>query len=269
MVDWCRGQYNDCETSFNLRFRRSIHRSLTSKTILIQRPNQMRLQASENPFRSKSSVNLYSSSVQRNDAYPIAVTPFSRTIESFFMRLFSAMLSSRKINYLVFNSNPLEQPQDRRWEKTSEVIEKVEKHPPSRVSTKSVAENSAVSSKVVVQIIDCSVKRNIDGCTQKNSEDTSEMKDIDNDCQTVQNARSNKLQRTNQNVRSPPLSFFRVPVPPNSSTGQGHSSFSPDDNSVRSKPNSHRSASARIPSPHQSVPVANPIQSAANRRRSL
>ena len=85
--------------------------------------------------------------------------------------------------------------------KASEVMGKVEKQPPSRASPKSEPKNSAVSSEVVKQITDCSLKRTIDGFTQKNLEDTvediSEMNDIDNDWKTVQSAHSNKLQRTN------------------------------------------------------------------------
>ena len=148
---------------------------------------------------------------------------------------------------------------------------KVEKHPPSRASPKSIPKKSVVSSKVVQQITDCSLKRTIDGFSQKNLadtvEDTSEMDDIDNDWKTVQNARSTKLQRTNQNVQSPSLTFFGVPVPPNSSAGHVHSYFSSDDNFVRSKPNSNQSAFARIPSQHQSTTMADPIKPVANRRR--
>ena len=150
---------------------------------------------------------------------------------------------------------------------------KIEKHPPSRVSPKSLSKKSAVSSEVAKQIADCSVKRTIDDCTQKNLEDTggdnSEMNDIDHDWKTVQHARSNKLQRTNQNAQSSSLTFFGVPVPPNSSTGHVHSYFSSDDNFVRSKPNANRSAFARIPPQHQSTTVANPNNSAATRRRSV
>ena len=150
---------------------------------------------------------------------------------------------------------------------------KVEKHSPSRVSPKFLPKKSAVSSEVAKQITDCPVKRTIDDCTQKNLEDTvedtSEMNDIDNDWKTVQNIRSDKLQRTNQNVQSPSLAFVDVPVRPNSSAGHVHSYFSSDENFVRSKPNSNRSAFARMPSQHQSTTVANPNKSAATRRRSV
>ena len=66
------------KTLFNFPFWMLLHRSLTSKTRLIQRLNLMGSQVSMHLFRPKSSVKLYSFSVTRNYAYPITMTLFSQ-----------------------------------------------------------------------------------------------------------------------------------------------------------------------------------------------
>ena len=148
---------------------------------------------------------------------------------------------------------------------------KVEKHPPSRSSPKGVSNKSAVSSEIVKQINESSLKRNVNGSNQKQLEDTindtTDMNDIADSWKTVHSARSNKIQRTNQNVQSSSMTFFGLPVPQNPSAGQVHSYFSSDDNAVRAKPNFNRPVFDRTPPSHQSSNKADSMKPVESTRR--
>lgn len=123
---------------------------------------------------------------------------------------------------------------------------KVEKNSSSRTSSKTIAKQPAIQCELLKQTNDIALKRTAQGSNSIEAEtsidDSTQTHAVHDTWTTVQSGRSKKMQKTQQNVASSPLTFFGLPIPQNTTNGQVHSYFASDETTVRPKPTFNRFA---------------------------